>query len=1502
MKKLRFELTKLIKKRVKDSIIAKIALVLAVFIVFCTTYLLILPALTVSTGSSSSVIQSTENSSSVADESRQDESSSEASQEANNQTESSESAANTTDEAADMVAAGTLSAETSEVTVTVTYEDNTFSEPVTLKVNSVSDTSAINDKLTSELSKTKQSLSQAYSYDISFVTASGEEVEPSKDVNVSLAFKNAVGSSDLQSGWKLYHFVDNDINNVEDLTNKSDTTINQDSSDSATGVEFKSDSFSTYTVAGVTYADFSDYLTDYSYDESSVQEDLSTEELTISLKLSFKINQTNLASEKNYYLVLPDDTSIGDDITIGTEYTGRDSSNIDAFKYKFIKDDSTGKYYVLVTFLDSYVSGMGSGVESTGYINYEAIFGLTRKNDDGGYTVVYSDDVKVEVPAEDITKNYDLTTSKTGTVSYDEDTPYITYTITVDSKYGTPGNIDLTDTLTASGISIDSVDNVSITKSTYAGSTSNITRTETVSKSPTFDTANGTWSLTLDQLTSGGTDSAGNVIGHFYTITYRYKIADLTAGEDVKVSNTVNAVSKDGSDKRETSSSTSVDLKLNEVKKSGKYDSSTGKITWTITVNPNGNDIAGAILKDSFLSEASDLTISPSNGYRIYNTSGGYWDGNDTSDIAYIRFTGKKNTKSYTITYTTNVTDTGWSSSHVKNTVILDDDGNFDTTDDQTKDSSNPSIPGSGDLTKNFVSESDTGDSDVKTISWQTNITMPDSGVIEKGTTFRDILTDPYNQNSEIHWYSKSQLQDLYTQLIGVFGEGNFTLKARQKSSGAYTNYVDLDNSVNYTEFMITLTSDFKSTRDVSFQYTSTAKLSGGATLDFRNKITSGDHSSQVDYHYTDNPNVIKMDGNENPATSTITSKDGIIVWKVKVNLSDDATSMTVTDTLPSGVSLSGLTYGQHWGQIYAGISGSSITGGENDWGTYNINLTGSISDDNVVTLNFSTIDGQTLKNNIGGNNDFWLTFTTFYDNFPEEGTIITDTLTNMVSVIVDGDQDYGSDSQTQNLTIGKEKTETTPMTKTGTWDNINRALHYSLSINPNADDLIDGTDELTLTDVLTFYGTDISVALNQSSVKLYYADSGEEVPTSEWSWKVSSTDNGWGTHTSTLTVKFKDATAYTFAYDYTVSKENSTISNTYWPTNTATLSGISSGTTKTTTEVAWSKIGTDAGIDTEKAYTINKVDSSNYGKGLSGAIFTVYKYDGDCNDCNDEVVATYTTDENGHITISKSNFNSTTTSNTIIRIVIPFLGVVSISQPNSTSGFENGTFYYFKETSAPPGYDLPENPKKYYFYYDSSGWLQPTGVLQDAVNLAKDNGFVYIENEKTKAVNLTVNKKWFTADGDETEHSDGSIIYDVIQVATNECGDSTETIYKSNETLTHDDNWTRTYSELPVSGKDNCGNKVNYTYYVKEHAVSGYDTSYSNSNGDSSTNAVDMAIASDSAEITIENTAQKQYALPETGGNGTQWYYITGAIVSLLTLSLLIFKIYKRYQMGEHL
>ncbi|MGJ7438883.1 SpaA isopeptide-forming pilin-related protein [Streptococcus equinus] len=1480
MVKLWAKLAILIKKRVQDSIIAKIALALSVVIVFCTTYLLILPALTISTGNSSAVFQSQDGSSSQVE-------STAASSQETNQTENSSQTTSTesSQEKKDMSQAGTLNAETSDITVNVSYEDNTFSEPVQLKVKPVEDTSAIDNKLTTLLSESKQELSQAHSYDISFVTDDGREVEPSKDVKVSMNFKNDLSTSDdKQAGWKLYHFVDNDINQVQDLTESTDTDIKETGDGAVESIDFKSNTFSTYTLAGVTYADFSGYLTGYTYDEKTVQKDLSTEELTVSLKLTFNINQTNLAKEKRYYLALPDDTSIGKDIKLETEYTGRDKNNVDAFKYQFKKDNN--KYYLLITFLDSYVAKMGNGVQSNGYIDYEAVFGLTHETSHDGYTVKFSDGVTIEIPADKITKNYDLSTSKAGKVSYDGDTPYIDYTVTVDSKYGTPGKIDLTDTLTASGISIADVANVSITKSTYTGDSSNVTGTETVSASPNFDKSKKKWTLTLPQLTSGGTDSNGKLIGHFYTINYRYKMSGLSAGDknQVKVDNTVNAVSKDNQDKREANSSTSVTLKLNDVKKTGEYKD--GKINWTITVNSNGNNLYGAILKDDFLKDAQDLKISPENkGYHIYYDKNGKVD--------YIKFTGNPNRKSYTIIYTTDAKNSSWDKKDITNTVTLDDDGNTDTKDDQTSDSETKSVPGDGDLEKSFIGEEDTSDTDVKTLGWQTKIKMPNSGVLKKDTNFRDFLTDPYNQNSEVHWYTKAQLQELYKNLVKIFGEGKFTLEARQKNWGGYTNYEDLNANIKYTEYQIILTADFKSDKDVTIQYQSTAKLNGGANLDFWNKVTSENHSSQAKAHHSDNPNVVKMDGDENQATTKKTSNDGIVTWKVKVNLSDDAKTMTVKDSLPDEVHLKELVFGRHWSQTKATISDNSIsaTTGQYEWGATNMKVSGKISSDNVVTLNFSTTDGRTLKESIGGNNDFWLTFTTAYNNLPEAGKKVTDTLTNTVSVVVDGNKDYGSDSQTQIVTLGKDKNTPSvkPITKTGSWDNTNRNLHYSLSINPNADDLVDGADKLTLTDVLNIYGTDISLALNHSSVKLYYADSNQEVPSSDWSWKVSSTDDGWGNLTSTLTINLKDETAYKLKYDYTLIKKNPDLTATYWPKNTATLSGVSGGETTDTTEVSWQYSGTDAGISKNciippyiipYVYVVQKVDSRTK-VGLAGAKFTVYRYDGDADDSNDDVVATYTTDENGQISISKLN------------LPVTYIGK-GFFGPIVRQTVSEGTIYYIRETFAPPGYKLPDNPEKMYFYFDTYGIFQhPCG----AVNLARTNGLYRIEND-IKTTNLTVKKQWLKADGSKTERSDGSITYDVIQVATAEDKTSTESTYLSGEMLSHDDDWTRTYKNLPVSGYDACGNKYIFTYYVREQTVSGYDTSYSNGET-TSDNPSDMKTDSSDGQITIKNKAQKQYELPETGGSGVKMHYVIGASLALLSLGLIILKVYRDYQKG---
>ena len=249
MLKLWARLAILVKKRVHDSIIAKIALALSLVVVFCTTYLLILPALTISTGNSSSVFQSSEGATSQVESTTDD------SQKASNQTEASSQTSSTesNQEKKDMTAAGTLSAETSDMTVTVTYEENTFSEPVQLKVSPVADTNAIDNKLTSLLSESKQSLSQAHSYDISFVTDDGKEVEPSKEVKVSMAFKNDLSTTDdKQAGWKLYHFVDNDVNQVQDLTESTDTDIKETGDGAVESVDFKSNT--AYAADAVVYS------------------------------------------------------------------------------------------------------------------------------------------------------------------------------------------------------------------------------------------------------------------------------------------------------------------------------------------------------------------------------------------------------------------------------------------------------------------------------------------------------------------------------------------------------------------------------------------------------------------------------------------------------------------------------------------------------------------------------------------------------------------------------------------------------------------------------------------------------------------------------------------------------------------------------------------------------------------------------------------------------------------------------------------------------------------------------------------------------------------------------------------------------------------------------------------------------------------------------------------------------------------------------------------------
>nr|WP_205396178.1 SpaA isopeptide-forming pilin-related protein [Streptococcus lutetiensis] len=1457
MKKLWLNLMTRFKLRLRESVIARIALALSIIVVFCTTYALILPALTVSTDNRSALMQSAENVSTEQLESSEEKMQAEASsseQETSEQKDSQTSLDTSLE-------ARRLQETADNLTVVADFTQGTFTEEVSLKVRPIADTGEINQKISTVLRETKQSLSKALSYDISFINAAGQEVEPQKEVTVSLQFNAAITSSKLQSSWKLYHFIGNDINHVEDLTHESDTNIEQDSSENVKSIGFKSDSFSTYTLAGVTYAEFKEYLTGYSYDEKTVEENLATKVVTVDLELDYTISKAHLMADRYYYLELPKGSAIGQDINLGTEYIGKDTNQVDAYTYRFVYDEVTGKYYILIAFIESYVNDITDGTQSKGWIKYDATYGSDYQQNDGSYQVVYSDDLIVTIPEDSIKKNYDLTTSKSGTVTYDADTPYLTYTVKVDSKYGTPSSIAIKDVLTASGISLSAIDSVSVTKSSYAGSSENVIATETLTSSAytyQFKAASNSLDMTLPQLHSGGVDASGNPIGHYYTITYRYKVSGLTAGSVVTAKNTVTATSDDLV--KSHSSTSSIDLSLNQVDKKGTYNAADKTITWEIKVNEGQSDIAGARLTDEMFAATSDLTISPDVGATIEYKNG------KISGIRFSTLTNGKNTNSYTITYTTPVdfTDAGWDDSTIKNKVVLDDDGKSSTKNDQTSKEAEVTLPGTGDITKEVSEVMELSEPGVREVVWDVEIKMPNSGVLKKGTVFTDTLKDPWSPNADIHWYTKAQLEDLYHRLEEVLGKNNFTLEARQSYSD-YTDYSHLRDNVHYTEFKVTLTADKTSSKDVMIHYKSMISLEKSSNQRYSNHIISGTHGVSTEYNYSKDSNVVKTDGHGNSGTTKTTSADGTVTWMVKVTLDDNATSMTVTDTLPEGISLTALSYGQRWGQIDANFDNNLLTQGSNGWGTYNIALDGSVSSDGVVTLNFSTLDGKSLKNNIGGNSDFWITFTTHYDAFTESDSKLVKKLTNTVSVLVNG-EDYGSDNQTQEVTFSSDEGNSTtpdvkPIAKSGEWDNAKRQLTYSLSINPQADDLVEGSDTITLTDVMHNWSNVVSEYLIQDSVKLYYTD-GTEVPTSEWAWKISSTDDGWGNHYHTLVVTMKDSKAYILDYSYQLTKPNEDAAAYYYPHNTATLEGVANGSDHTTTTVHWQRTGTSSGFDTEKAYIISKVDADNFGLDLEGAVFTVYKYDGDSSDdSNDEIVTTYQTNAKGLISIVYSSGN-----------------------------YQEDQIYYAKETQAPAGYELPDNPSKHYFYWDEDGSFSAlTITLPKLTNLSEKNGSDFVENKKAKTINLTVKKQWFDADGQEIGSADGSIVYDVIQVATKENGERTETFYKSGETMSHSDDWTKTYSNLPITDAQKT---VTYTYYVREHATSGFDISYDNG-AQVSEEPSTLALASDSALIVMKNTAQKRYALPKTGGKGGIWYYVLGAICILIVVGVLIAFIY---------
>ncbi|HEL1568212.1 TPA: hypothetical protein U0576_001778 [Streptococcus suis] len=189
------------------------------------SYLLILPAITLETDSQGSVLQSVYNQPTTVEQPVQEE-----------QAES---------QLAQVQSAGSLFAEHENITVQVNYEEHTFEQPVRLQVLPSEDITKYSDRVSSILEENSQIVQQDHSCELSFLNESGEKIEPQKEVRVSFTFKNSIPVEKSSTKWKFYHFKNNDLDSVEDLTDKTEIKTDETG---LFGIEFSSDSFFNYTL------------------------------------------------------------------------------------------------------------------------------------------------------------------------------------------------------------------------------------------------------------------------------------------------------------------------------------------------------------------------------------------------------------------------------------------------------------------------------------------------------------------------------------------------------------------------------------------------------------------------------------------------------------------------------------------------------------------------------------------------------------------------------------------------------------------------------------------------------------------------------------------------------------------------------------------------------------------------------------------------------------------------------------------------------------------------------------------------------------------------------------------------------------------------------------------------------------------------------------------------------------------------------------------------------
>ncbi|MGE9999000.1 SpaA isopeptide-forming pilin-related protein [Catenibacterium mitsuokai] len=957
-----------------------------------------------------------------------------------------------------------------------------------------------------------------------------------------------------------------------------------------------------------------------------------------------------------------------------------------------------------------------TGEPFSGYIEFQGTVSADGADDDGS---VKFDGDGGEITVKPSKEQYDLNMSKQASLNNDGT---VSYTVKASTKNGTEGTIKIEDKFVDwdSAMAKYNADSFKVIKKDKDDNSTPMTATPSI---------NGE-SFTINDLPK-------LEAGESYEITYTATATPSNKDGSGSLTNSVKGTS--GNTSKETS--TSITISNSMISKYGGYDQNTGKMNWSITINPDKKDIGGYVFNDTIdnnLKIPTPITVKRSDG--------------STFTIDSLPYTFPQgSSQTYTIEYQTDAP---------KENVIVTNTGTIGK-DGTTYESSY----GVGvnhrdwDITKSSTGNTVSEDGQFITNTWQAYMKLPDKKI--SSVTYSDVIkngtsTGDKDFNGE-HYAILSELREEINSNIELkdatgtsISKDDLEVSVKFYSDENKKNEVT-DDDAHVKAFEVTVKkkddSEFVGQSLNISSYHTTADLKDvkeGIDYYFVNKGTVQDKESESKVTYNKPKKFVKqgfgkIDGgtydkySSSKVSTDYISRDGKLYYRI-IFTPDSNEQISVTDTLPKGTKL--FKKGERADYTNSSYKSNPADRGSpeaiyhfGDYAEWYCDGDANFTDirnyfkysydetTNKITFTFTTGYNQADGDYNTGKRDHPngaiaiyyavdITSDEFWKDLKNENKEYTNTL------------EYEGKSQEQHTEVERE---TQNVTKTARQIENSTKVEYLVVINPAAKDLNPKSDKVTLTDKLEYYDNNISPYLVLSSLKLYEYDAnkddhkGKLIDASRYQVQIDD-----ATHKLTVTLPDELACVLGYQYDFDIGQAA-------YPTikNTVSLEGEFSSSVDTRIDTNDSSAGVVRG-----KMTIYKVDSKDYSKKLPNAKFKLWEFDKETRDWKAVTKGStyvFETNEDGEIVFSGSSEDKFLVANTL---------------------------YKLEETEAPSGYDKDENPHYFVIYQadqnktkqDAQTALTEQGIPN--VNLYNDVSYIpnnkevslYVPNDSNS---ISVKKVW---------------------------------------------------------------------------------------------------------------------------------------------------------------